>query len=358
MGELFLFLIIFGFIFGLIGLAIANNKGLNGTAGFLLGAFLGPIGLIIVALLSSSQTPTTLNKRDGLTDFQGEKDLTNDTYKIWLVSKYGIEKNETLSSFICDEKIFPTIDQALFHANILEIEKEKYEIELEEYRRIDYEESHNKQMKNAKFSMKIIAIILIVFFVTKYFYGKYEEKNIIKNEENKLYIFKNNINEKIEPWGIKLDNHVIFDEIITPYYDDGTQPPDAPEILDHDDRKYLTNCDIAERNTYNLIKMNDTDLLTFSTKQYEIPIKYYRDNLLKNGYELKDEIKYGYMKSIIEGNEKIFGKNNSKIFLFVRKSNEFNGSYESIIIEMIKMASNYWDVSICHGFIKKEEIKF
>jgi hypothetical protein len=50
-----------------------------------------------------------------------DKDLSNDAYKIYLVKKYEIEKNDVLSKFICNDKLFATVDEALEFAHSLEI---------------------------------------------------------------------------------------------------------------------------------------------------------------------------------------------------------------------------------------------
>ena len=50
-----------------------------------------------------------------------DKDLTNDAYKIYLVKKYEIEKNDVLSKFICNNRLFATVDEALEFAHSLEI---------------------------------------------------------------------------------------------------------------------------------------------------------------------------------------------------------------------------------------------
>jgi hypothetical protein len=46
-------------------------------------------------------------------DFDGEKAITNSAYKIYLVKKYSIEKNEVLGQFILGDELFDTIDEAL-----------------------------------------------------------------------------------------------------------------------------------------------------------------------------------------------------------------------------------------------------
>lgn len=49
--------------------------------------------------------------------FDGDKSLTNDAYKIYLVKKYGIEKNEALGKFIVSDKLFSSIEEALSYAS-------------------------------------------------------------------------------------------------------------------------------------------------------------------------------------------------------------------------------------------------
>lgn len=51
-----------------------------------------------------------------LNNFDGNKSLENDSYKIYLVKKYGIEKNEALGKIICQGKLFQDTEQALQHA--------------------------------------------------------------------------------------------------------------------------------------------------------------------------------------------------------------------------------------------------
>jgi hypothetical protein len=109
-------------LFGWVGIAIAANKGVSSGAGFWLGFFLGPIGLVIVALLSPPPQPQ-LSQTAVPKQFDGERDLKNDGYKLWLTSRYDIKKNDVLGSYVCQERLFPTVDAALEYAN------EQYEME-------------------------------------------------------------------------------------------------------------------------------------------------------------------------------------------------------------------------------------
>ncbi len=47
------------------------------------------------------------------------RDLTSDAYKIFLVKKYKIEKNDSLGKMVVGERLFDTIDEALVYADSL-----------------------------------------------------------------------------------------------------------------------------------------------------------------------------------------------------------------------------------------------
>lgn len=63
--------------------------------------------------------------------FVGEKDFTNDAYKIYLTKAYQIEKNDTLGKFVCTERLFSTVDEALVYADYLEKNKALKQQEIE-----------------------------------------------------------------------------------------------------------------------------------------------------------------------------------------------------------------------------------
>ena len=66
----------------------------------------------LMSKLSEASSPSS----DSVFKFSGEKSLANDSYKIFLVKKYGIEKNEALGKIICQGKLFDDTEQALQHA--------------------------------------------------------------------------------------------------------------------------------------------------------------------------------------------------------------------------------------------------
>lgn len=120
MRELFLVLAISTLAFGFAGSFVAKNKGVFWKTGFWFGFFLGPIGLIIVALLN----PDTVRRISASAQFDGARDLSNDRYQLWLTKKYDIQRNETLGKYSVAEDSFINLDEALKCADHLEAAQE------------------------------------------------------------------------------------------------------------------------------------------------------------------------------------------------------------------------------------------
>jgi hypothetical protein len=112
--EIMIWLFLVGTIFGFMGIVVAQNKRVNPFTGFLLGALLGPIGLIIVALLNPG------NELKSHPAFSGERDLASDRYRVWLVQRYEIKRNETLGRYLVGGDSHETLEEALLHAHNLE----------------------------------------------------------------------------------------------------------------------------------------------------------------------------------------------------------------------------------------------
>ena len=52
--------------------------------------------------------------------FDGEKELENETYQLYLVEKYDIKKNDTLEKYVLNNKPYPDLKEALKIAHSLE----------------------------------------------------------------------------------------------------------------------------------------------------------------------------------------------------------------------------------------------
>ena len=91
------------------------------------------------------------NANSNSSSFVGEREISNDAYKIFLVKRYDIQKNEALGRFICCEKLFATIDDALLFASAEDKRALAREAEEE---RID--KALNEVAKTAKKQMSFI----------------------------------------------------------------------------------------------------------------------------------------------------------------------------------------------------------
>ena len=128
MGELVVIFFLAGLVLGLIGLGLGSTVGKK-VAGFWLGAFLGPIGWIITFLLPREEGQQTAQivqlapAPEASDEPPCERDLSIDAYKIWLVARYAIEKNDVLDQFACSDRLFDRRDDALAFADELEQRK-------------------------------------------------------------------------------------------------------------------------------------------------------------------------------------------------------------------------------------------
>ena len=67
--------------------------------------------------------------------YTGEADLSNDSYVLFIVKKYKIEKNDVLGKYVVNEKLYVSIDDALnagHELSNLELEVRKKEVEVKD----------------------------------------------------------------------------------------------------------------------------------------------------------------------------------------------------------------------------------
>lgn len=101
------------FLSGLVGIFVANNKGVSLATGFFLGFLLGPAGIIVVGLLNAN------NQSQRLT-FNGTPAITNDSYRLFLTRKYEVRRNDVLGRYVVGSESFDELETALIRADSLE----------------------------------------------------------------------------------------------------------------------------------------------------------------------------------------------------------------------------------------------
>ena len=126
--ELIVYIFIAGLVTGVIGWVLGSFID-KSEAGFWLGAFLGPLGWIIVLLLprdseykkdSHSQSAPQCNIP---APPPKDTDLSSDSYRLYLGKKYDIQRNDLFQQFECKEKLFESLDEAMVFADELEREE-------------------------------------------------------------------------------------------------------------------------------------------------------------------------------------------------------------------------------------------
>ena len=144
-GEMILFLCVMTFL-GFIGYLIGTSTN-KGWAGFWLAFFLGPIGWIIVLLLPR-ENKITYEQPAPQISRPAYPDLDSDEYKIWLVQAYDIQKNEVLGNYVCQKKLFKTVDLALDFAHSIEIKKRAQAHDEEKKRKENIERTRKDRIEN------------------------------------------------------------------------------------------------------------------------------------------------------------------------------------------------------------------
>lgn len=126
-----------------------------------------------------------------------ERDLSLDTYRLWLAAKYDIKKNEVFDSFICDDQIFKALEDALKHAHdkeedlLAEIEAKLIAKKEEEIRRsAALKIELDRQDANGKKFAIILVIIPIILSVVFMYHGFKKQKENTSSKEEKFSAYK------------------------------------------------------------------------------------------------------------------------------------------------------------------------
>lgn len=109
--------VFFWIVFCIVVAIVARSKGRSGIAWFFLSFLISPLlALILVLVLKPAVEEMVVEE----VRFDGSRDLGNDAYKLFLSKKYDIQKNDVFDKFVCKEKMYPTIEEALIYAHDLE----------------------------------------------------------------------------------------------------------------------------------------------------------------------------------------------------------------------------------------------
>ena len=111
--------VFFWIAFCVVVAIVAKNKGRSGIAWFLISFLISPLLALILVLVLKPPVEEVVIEEVG---FDGSRDLDNDAYKLFLSKKYDIQKNDVFAKFVCQEKMYPTIEEALIYAHSLEQE--------------------------------------------------------------------------------------------------------------------------------------------------------------------------------------------------------------------------------------------
>lgn len=111
--------IFFWIAFCIVVAIVARSKGRSGIAWFFISFLISPLlSLILVLVLKPAEVEVVVEE----VGFDGSRDLNDDAYKLFLSKKYDIQKNDVFGKFVCREKMFPSIEEALAYAHQLEQE--------------------------------------------------------------------------------------------------------------------------------------------------------------------------------------------------------------------------------------------
>lgn len=111
---------------GLVGLGVGVGFLRQGLSWFAKPENREMIGGKVSAKLDAiSSAAETIRGHDLVLPEGMRADLTDDAYKLWLVNNVGVSKNEIFEQYVCDQRLFDTLDEALDHAHTLVQTKQK-----------------------------------------------------------------------------------------------------------------------------------------------------------------------------------------------------------------------------------------
>ena len=353
METLILFsLLISAVVFGILGTVIAQNKGVSRTAGFWWGFLLGPVGLIVVALLNPEpQASISIRTSDRFSAVDGvEYDTSNDSYRLWLVRKYGIEKNDTLGKFIVGTSVLNDLEEALSFADNLEradIEAKKQSRVAEERAQAEAEvilqsqvEANKASFKKIvsrirKFSPIIVAVCLVVVVAVTFGIasGEFEKRKRFEDTKQSYESSRSKFAFELRKFGVDVSKYSTGDK-------------------NHDESYYL-------KNSFNVANSYTCSYDTVDYYNYMNSRIYERKPIDTNGVlftqvvnpfnDSTPEVHYHYLKELVEaGFEKSRDVRGQTIFNF-NENTLFNYKTKTVAKISIVHSGESYIFGICFG---------
>ena len=97
-------------VIGIAELALGIISG--STLGIIVGIISLPVGAYMRYLSKQAVTVESISEKIQK-QFVGKRTLENETYKLYLVEKYGIKKNETLDKYVFNDEPYDNLNKAL-----------------------------------------------------------------------------------------------------------------------------------------------------------------------------------------------------------------------------------------------------
>jgi len=177
--------------------------------------------------------------------YTGESNLENDSYILFLVKKYAIEKNDVLGKYVLNEKLYPSIDEALKVGDELEQAEQEQRLESFEQSAIKakaderaYLEMLTARKSDIKKLLVVLGVILVAVVIGRVGYLKFHSDELTYSKDS---------------WNSKTECEVVAIRDVTEVDTDGVtqqcfmsknmkdEPFEScPKIMKKGDKMYLT----------------------------------------------------------------------------------------------------------------------
>lgn len=121
---IFLSMLCSAMVFGLLPAYIAKNKGRDFNTWWIYGTLLFIIALPHSILTNKSDDKAKEKSSTGQKFWSEKRDVENNSYKLYLIKKYNIEKNEVLAKYVVDGATYETLEEVIEKISIFDEQQE------------------------------------------------------------------------------------------------------------------------------------------------------------------------------------------------------------------------------------------